>query len=258
MQLKNLQQTWNDLGASDPMWAVLVEPGKDGCKWDEEEFFASGRRDIDVLVKHAESQEISFARGNALDFGCGLGRLTQALADHFDAATGVDIASSMITQARSFNKHSDRCSYFLNEQPNLEQFASEHFDFVFTTLVLQHMPQRLQLSYISEFLRLLKPGGLSVFQVILHNRNPEGVPPVKRMIRNIMPREVRRVYWNSKSKLKSGGFAALFSDGMDMYTLEQREIEQVLAERGGKIIHTSLEPRCTGDWTGIFYWVRKV
>lgn len=39
-------------------------------------------------------------RGVALDFGCGVGRLTRALAAFFDRATGVDISSSMIEEAK--------------------------------------------------------------------------------------------------------------------------------------------------------------
>ena len=41
------------------------------------------------------------ARRSALDFGCGIGRLSQALAEHFDQVYGVDISPKMIELARA-------------------------------------------------------------------------------------------------------------------------------------------------------------
>jgi ubiquinone/menaquinone biosynthesis C-methylase UbiE len=257
MGIKNLQQTWNQLGQDDPMWAVLVEPGKEGRKWDEDEFFASGKADIDAIMELAQLQKINVTPGRALDFGCGLGRLSQALSGHFQAVDGVDIAPSMIEQARQLNRQGTRVQYHLNEKSDLKQFDDDQFDFVFTTLVLQHMPQKLQLGYISEFLRILKPGGLATFQAILHNPDPEGVRPFKKVVRNLMSREMRRIYWSTRNRLIEGGPAALLQSGMDMYTLEEKEIEAAVTKGGGKIIFNSLEPRCTGDWIGQYYWVRK-
>ena len=43
------------------------------------------------------------ARDRALDFGCGVGRLTRALGDRFDAVVGVDISAGMVEQARRLN-----------------------------------------------------------------------------------------------------------------------------------------------------------
>ncbi len=53
-------------------------------------FFDTGRVEIGQLM--AEINPFSDARGKALDFGCGLGRLTRALLGHYRQAFGVDIS----------------------------------------------------------------------------------------------------------------------------------------------------------------------
>ena len=44
------------------------------------------------------------ARALALDFGCGAGRLSRALAAHFEHVVGVDVSASMIETARALNR----------------------------------------------------------------------------------------------------------------------------------------------------------
>ena len=59
------------------------------------EFFASGQREIEGILAGLDGQGIrSEARHRALDFGCGLGRLTRALADSFDEVVGIERSES--------------------------------------------------------------------------------------------------------------------------------------------------------------------
>src|SRR5688500_10455568 len=114
--LEPLRALWDQLGREDPLWAVLTRPDRRGRTWDEDEFFATGRREIaEVLGRLPELPGESPRR--ALDFGCGVGRLTQALAERFDAVVGVDVAASMIEEARARNRVGPRCTYLLNERP---------------------------------------------------------------------------------------------------------------------------------------------
>jgi SAM-dependent methyltransferase len=113
------------------------------------------------------ASELNFdiRRGAALDFGCGVGRLTQALCRHFERAVGVDIAPSMIRLANQFNRFGDRCRYCLNEANDLRLFADDSFDFIYSNLVLQHMQPDYSKNYIKEFVRVLAPGGIAFFQL---------------------------------------------------------------------------------------------
>jgi SAM-dependent methyltransferase len=104
-------------------------------------------------------------RRTALDFGCGLGRLTQALAEHFEHVIGVDIAPSMIRQARDLNRVGERCEYVVNDAADLRILGERRFDLITSSIVLQHIHPKYSLDYIREFVRLLEPGGLLLFDL---------------------------------------------------------------------------------------------
>ena len=55
MQIRELQVNWNEFGKTDPLWAILTEPGKEGNKWDLEDFFDTGKREIDELITFIKS-----------------------------------------------------------------------------------------------------------------------------------------------------------------------------------------------------------
>lgn len=144
---------------------MLTAADKRGGRWNVDEFFASGVEEIDAVLRRAGERGLDPPRGRALDFGCGAGRLTQAMAARFERCDGVDVSDAMVRLARSHNQHGDRCAYHLNTAPNLSLFQESSFDFIYTTLVLQHMVPRLSTGYIREFVRVLEPEGLLVFQV---------------------------------------------------------------------------------------------
>ena len=125
MDIKNLQKNWNAFGKMDALWAILQAPDKKGKKWKQEEFFKSGAIEIDAVMQHIESLGVSLPRGRALDFGCGVGRLTQGLARYFANVDGIDIAPSMIALAREYNQHGDKCTYHLNEATDLTLFPEK-------------------------------------------------------------------------------------------------------------------------------------
>ena len=104
----------------------------------------------------------------ALDFGSGLGRTTQALADHFDEVVGVDVAPSMIEQARQHNRHGTRCAFLLHQSDDLGLFGEGDFSFVYSNIVLQHIRPRYTRRYVREFLRVLSADGVALFQLPSH------------------------------------------------------------------------------------------
>jgi SAM-dependent methyltransferase len=165
VELEELQQVWNNLGQTDPLWAVLTDARYKDGGWDPDELFARGITEVDDLMQMARDRGLTFGTEAALDFGCGVGRLSQSLARYFDSVVGVDIAPSMIAEAESRNKQGERCRFVLNDRSDLSRFADSSFDFVLSLLVLQHMEPRYSRQYIKEFARVLRPGGLAIFQV---------------------------------------------------------------------------------------------
>src|SRR5436853_440938 len=126
-----------------------------------------GSCDEDIDASESLGRPENF--GKALDFGCGAGRLTRALSPRFVECVGLDISENMLEIARRLNADRENCCFQLNTRGDLSCFADGEFDLVVSDIVLQHMPStNLIKSYISEFLRVLHPGGLAIFQLPSH------------------------------------------------------------------------------------------
>jgi 2-polyprenyl-3-methyl-5-hydroxy-6-metoxy-1,4-benzoquinol methylase len=177
VKLQELERHWNEFGRTDPMWAILTDGTKAGNRWDADEFFAVGRQSVATLMTRSAELGLPRKQERALDFGCGLGRLTQALAEHFAAVDGVDIADSMITGARFHNQHGDRVAYHVNTCGDLSLFDDDSFDLVCSYLVLQHIHPLHSLKFVLEFVRVVRPGGLVAIQLPSRELPPPHLPP---------------------------------------------------------------------------------
>jgi SAM-dependent methyltransferase len=135
----------------------------------------TGVHEIDGVLAWLDELGVVLRTGRALDFGCGVGRLTQALAKKFTLCDGVDIAPSMIERADEINRFGDRCRYHVNDRDDLALFEDATFDFVYSDIVLQHIAPEYSARYVSEFTRILAPGGVVVFQLPSHPLAPDDV-----------------------------------------------------------------------------------
>jgi SAM-dependent methyltransferase len=169
--LARVRGQWELIGEQDPLWGVLSVDDRRGGRWDVDEFFATGRQEVDELMGTIASLGVDIGHARCLDFGCGVGRVTQALADRFSECDGVDIAESMVDRAREFNRHGESVRYHHNARGDLRIFPSDSFDLVYTRIALMHSPPELSAQYIPEFIRVARPGGLVVFQL------PSGTSP---------------------------------------------------------------------------------
>ena len=127
--LASVKNTFEALGRDDPLYAVLSRKGLRNNRWDPDEFFDEGKKEIANVMAYLERLDLAVGRHRALDFGCGVGRLSQALADHFDRVIGVDISESMIERAHEYNRHGDRVRYLVNTTENIEDLESATCDF---------------------------------------------------------------------------------------------------------------------------------
>lgn len=167
-EVRDVHHYWETQARQDPLWAVLSDPTRKGRKWDLPSFFDTGRREISTLLYQLDELNITADRRLALDFGCGVGRVTQALAEHFDRVVGVDISETMVRLAGRLNQHGTRVRYVLNPSADLSVFPSDEFSFIYTNIVLQHIPPPAAWKYLREFWRILAPGGLLIFQLPSH------------------------------------------------------------------------------------------
>jgi SAM-dependent methyltransferase len=161
-ELRRLRSRWEAFGREDPLWAVLANPSKRGRRWDVDEFFATGEAEITSLLEQLSALGLLVKRGTALDFGCGVGRLTRALAVSFDRVVGVDVSLAMVEEARRLNP---ALTFLHNPASDLAILPGGSIDVLYSRLVLQHVPPDLTLKYLHEFGRVLSAGGVGVFQI---------------------------------------------------------------------------------------------
>jgi CubicO group peptidase (beta-lactamase class C family)/SAM-dependent methyltransferase len=165
IDLSNIRAGWDHAAREDAMRNIITDT-EPPAGWTRDTFFELGVSEITAVLERLDSLALRVAphrRATALDFGCGIGRLTQALAAHYGTCTGVDISPEMVRQAREIA--SAPCVYLVNATNGLQQFADGAFDLVYCSLVLMHMPPELAAGYVREFIRVLSDGGLAVFQV---------------------------------------------------------------------------------------------
>jgi ubiquinone/menaquinone biosynthesis C-methylase UbiE len=166
MTLKTHKRDWEDLGNVDPLWAILSVPEKKFGNWNVNDFILTGEQEISAVMDFATQLGYPSGREVVLDFGCGVGRLSRALAKYFQHCYGIDISGSMVIKAKELNKTIGNCSFIINTEEHLRIFSDNYFDMIYTNIVLQHVPSKAIIkSYISEFIRVIKNNGLIVFQL---------------------------------------------------------------------------------------------
>ena len=160
------QRDWEALAELDPLYAILSTAEAKHGGWATDAFLATGIDDVARILTVADTLGRPADRAASFELGCGVGRLTRALASHFDRSVGVDISATMIAQARDLNADIANCEWIVNTVDDLRQFDDGSFDLVLSHLVLQHVPTRAAiLALLGELARILAPGGLLITQL---------------------------------------------------------------------------------------------
>jgi ubiquinone/menaquinone biosynthesis C-methylase UbiE len=135
---------------------------------DDSEFFSTAAdvvRDLEVELKRLPAERPVAAR-RALEIGCGPGRLMRPMSRHFGEIHGIDVSDEMIEQARVKLHDIPHAQAHHASGSDLALFPSEHFDFVYSYAVFQHIPSaEVVFSYLRETVRVLRPGGFARLQI---------------------------------------------------------------------------------------------
>jgi SAM-dependent methyltransferase len=250
-----LSRTWEQLGKTDPLWAVLSHRDRKrdgGTPWRVDEFMATGRAEVDAVVAYARALHPDLRTQRALDFGCGVGRLTQALARHFTRVDAVDISAPMLAMAEQLNAHGERCSYRRNTRQDLQLFATDAFDFVYSAITLQHMTPRVTRRYLGELARVTAPGGLLVFQLPAGLRRGWAARSnaAARLLGRARTWCNRRVWLLWQRTLRRRAV-------MDMFGIPRAEVARLLRARGLEVLDVVENDQAGPDWTSCRYCARK-
>ncbi|HET8888984.1 MAG TPA: class I SAM-dependent methyltransferase [Candidatus Angelobacter sp.] len=241
--LQELQRTWEGLAQADPLWAICTDPAKQNRRWSREEFFATGKNELGVVLRCLAELGVSIdGKAPALDFGCGVGRLTRALAEHFAECWGVDISPTMITLAKEFNRDLPQCRFLLNERDKLQSLQDNYFGFIYTSIVLQHMAERYIRGYIAELVRVLRPGGVLVFQL------PDS-------LRGSVLARIR-----TRVALRARLLAVLRKQGppvMEMHCIREPAVRQLVWASGARVVEVRLTNSSEPSFGGNLQYLKE-
>ena len=224
-------ENWDRLAAADAMWTVLSDPAKAGGKWQADEFFATGASIVE-RIDAFEAMGIPIRRGVAVDFGCGLGRVSRWLATCFAHVVGVDISPKMLELAEMHNAQRPPITFVHGNEANIP-LATSSADFIHSIIALQHIPQVLQRLYLREFTRLVRPGGCLYFQIPSH------------------PIYVKETSFRMMFDTPSGPSA------IDIHTFPRADVEALLMAGGCELLQAFDDESCGPGIKSYFYLARK-
>ncbi|MDP9172625.1 MAG: class I SAM-dependent methyltransferase [Planctomycetota bacterium] len=160
---------WERFGEKDPYWAVIThekyrQPNLSAAV--VQEFYETGESQVDWLFETVRRfVRPDFAPVSALDFGCGVGRLTIPLAKKCKAVVGVDVSTGMLRKAQ------ERCDQIgiknitlVKGDDDLSQVGNK-FDLIASYIVLQHIPVDRGLRLFCRLVDSLNDGGVGALHL---------------------------------------------------------------------------------------------
>jgi SAM-dependent methyltransferase len=157
-----MRDFWDARAREDPYYYVdnrLVygEP-------DLEAFWRGGEEVLDGV--HARLGVEVAPDDHVVEIGCGVGRLTRALAGRASSVRALDVSAQMLAEARAQNPSLTNVEWILGDGISLAPIADASADVVHSYVVLQHIPNpEVTLAYVREIGRVLRPGGWAALQV---------------------------------------------------------------------------------------------
>lgn len=128
MNFKTVAEVWEHLAQTVGCDIIASRPDK---PFTEPEMLESGKIEAQGIIEEAKCLGVKF--GRCLDFGCGIGRLTEWFADHFQETIGVDTSKTFLASAAKYG--AGKATYIYSEDA---ETVDGEFDFIFSHLVFIH------------------------------------------------------------------------------------------------------------------------
>jgi SAM-dependent methyltransferase len=142
---------------------------------DQARFWASGEETLERML---ELLGVSLGTADdVVEVGCGLGRMTRALASRCGTVRAVDVSPEMVARARRLNSHLENVEWIVGDGRSLAAIPNESADVGHSHVVFQHIPDpEVTLGYVREIGRVLRGGGFAFFGISnapeIHRRRP--------------------------------------------------------------------------------------
>jgi SAM-dependent methyltransferase len=187
------ERYWDERARENALFYVDNEADYDNP--DVDAFWRRGDEVLDRLV--AMTGHRVGPDDEVLDIGCGIGRMTRALAVRVGHVHALDVSSEMLRLARERNADLANVTWHHGDGTTLRVLADASVDGCFSHVVFQHLPDaRMTLGYVREMGRVLRPGGWALFQVSTDPRIHR--PPRRERLRALLRgRNEDRAWWGS-------------------------------------------------------------
>jgi SAM-dependent methyltransferase len=184
-----MRRYWDERAVENALW--YVDTSVDYHHPSMDQFLATGRKIAEEAFGNAPVRPDR--RQVAVEIGPGVGRLSLAMAEHFERVIGIDVSAEMVNRARQLVPD-QRVTFEVGDGLTLAPLANESSDFVFSFTVLQHIPKVSVIEgYLAETARVLRPGGVAALQ---WNNDPH---PFRWKARAIVSETLHRVGAPSRS-----------------------------------------------------------
>lgn len=165
---------WETFGKNNPYYGVIID---DAYKAEnltddsKQKFFATGEIYASSIFAVIEKNlGKPFSPEKAIDFGCGVGRLTIPLAKRCGHMTGIDISESVLKEATANAKNLGLKNVDF-KLFNDTLIPTGKFDFINTFIVLQHIVTERGMQIINDMLTALENGGIATLHVTFTDDN---------------------------------------------------------------------------------------
>jgi SAM-dependent methyltransferase len=157
-----MRDFWDQRARENAMW--YIDSQLDFKDPDAAEFWRSGEAVLDDSLKMFD---LSLGKSQrVLEIGCGMGRVTRAIAARVESVVGIDIAPEMIERGREALADLGNVELMVGNGRDLAELGDGSFDVCYSFVVFQHIPDpEVTCRYVTEMGRVLKPGGWALFQV---------------------------------------------------------------------------------------------
>jgi SAM-dependent methyltransferase len=221
----HVESNWQMMGEEEPHWSVLTSDlfKQDSIGANFELFYNTSQRDRHLM-------EAAFARSgrdlskvkHCFELGCGVGRMTSALADMFERVTAVDISQPHLDHAKEALSRLRKHNVHFEKLQRINQISEmDGFDLFYSIIVLQHNPPPIIRHILDIVFGKVNPGGFVYFQV---------------------PTYILNANFDAESYMKQ-----MSSDGeMEMHPLPQHEIFDLL-HKHGFVLREIREDHLTGS-----------
>jgi SAM-dependent methyltransferase len=204
-----------------------------GIGYDDPDTDAFWRRGEEVVERMFAMADLKLAGDETVvDIGCGLGRLTRALAGRAGRVYGLDVSREMLSRAKRHNAELENVDWLHGDGAGLGVLDDSSADGCFSHVVFQHIPDpEVTLNYVREMGRILRPGGWALFQVStdpsVHRKPLDWRGRLKSLVR----RDDERAWWGSpvevgalRAALAEAGFeeVRIFDEGSQYTTVYAR------------------------------------